>query len=117
MPLFVTVVTHKVGVVLFAFAFARSLDGGFGSRIEGRPRRARATRFLANDASRDLSVSESVGCAACEDGGGQNLIRGWQSVEEYEAVLGVSDTHTGVLELDPRLIQLGKLRGHGGGLV
>ena len=38
-------------------------------------------------------------------------------MEEYEAGLGVSDTHTGVMELDLHLIQLGKLRGHGAGLI
>ena len=62
-------------------------------------------------------MSECGGCASRQDGGCQSLIGGWQGSQEEETVLGVRDTHGCVEQLDPGLIQLGKLRGEGGGVV
>ena len=75
------------------------------------------TRFLRQDAGSDLRMSKCGGRASRKDGGCQSLIRGWQGSQEEETVLGVRDTHRCVEQLDPGLIQLGKLRGERGGVV
>src|ERR1700691_4447477 len=60
-------------------------------------------------------MSKCAGRASRQDGGCQSLIGGWQGSQEEETVLGVRDTHGCVEQLDPGLIQLGKLRGERGG--
>src|ERR1700733_3318305 len=62
-------------------------------------------------------MSECGGRTSRQDGGCQSLIGGWQGSQEEETVLGVRDTHGCVEQLDPGLIQLGKLRGERGGVV
>ena len=62
-------------------------------------------------------MPECGGRASRQNGGCQSLIGGWQGSQEEETVLGVRDTHRCVEQLDPGLIQLGKLRGERGGVV
>src|SRR6202167_5007631 len=62
-------------------------------------------------------MSESGRRTSRQDGGCQRLIGGWQCTKKEKAVLGVRDTHGCVEQLDPGLIQLGKLRGERGGVV